>query len=336
MSPRPALTELPPLTPQLYAPTPARPVRAKTRRLAPQQAVVPHRHPWAQVAFSIEGVTRLTAEHGTYLVPPSRALWIPPGIEHAVTVLEPVQMVTLYLHQPAGRCGPTAWRHPARAPAGGAGAAESGDGHDDGHLDGHHDGDAAWRHCRVLEVSDLLRALTLQLDTQPDDAPCATPDRDRQALIAALIADELARARPVRLGIALPRDKRLRALCQAVIDEPARHATLAQWAQGVGASPRTLARLFRDELATSFGRWREQVLLAQALALATRGQPVAWIAAELGYASASAFTAMVRRTVGQPPSRFFASSQAAAAGAVAGAGAGADAGAGMGMGVQSL
>jgi AraC-like DNA-binding protein len=30
------------------------------------------------------------------------------------------------------------------------------------------------------------------------------------------------------------------------------------------------------------------------------------IAAELGYASPSAFSAMVRRAVGQPPSRFFA------------------------------
>lgn len=301
--PRPPRTELPPLTPLLYAPTPVRPVRAKTRRLTPQQAVVPHRHPWAQVAFSIEGVTRLTAEHGTYLVPPSRALWIPPGVEHAVTVIEPVQMVTLYLHQPAGRCGPTAWRDTAAGPL-----AEA---------------ESCWQQCRVLEVSDLLRALTLQLDTQPDEGPAAAADdarddtgrdADRQALIAALIADELARARPVRLGIALPRDKRLRALCQAVIDEPARHATLAQWAQGVGASPRTLARLFRDELATSFGRWREQVLLAQALALAARGRPVAWIAAELGYASASAFTAMVRRTVGQPPSRFFASAPGAPAG----------------------
>jgi AraC-like DNA-binding protein len=31
------------------------------------------------------------------------------------------------------------------------------------------------------------------------------------------------------------------------------------------------------------------------------------IAAELGYASASAFTAMVRRSVGAPPARFFGS-----------------------------
>ena len=34
-------------------------------------------------------------------------------------------------------------------------------------------------------------------------------------------------------------------------------------------------------------------------------RPMQVIAAELGYASASAFTAMVTRTVGMPPSRFF-------------------------------
>ena len=49
-----------------------------------------------------------------------------------------------------------------------------------------------------------------------------------------------------------------------------------------------------------------KVLLARALTLAAQGRPMGVIAAELGYASASAFTAMVRRAVGQPPGRFFA------------------------------
>ena len=71
-------------------------------------------------------------------------------------------------------------------------------------------------------------------------------------------------------------------------------------------SARTLARLFRQQLDTSFGPWRQQVLLAHALRLAAQRKPMALIAAELGYASPSAFSAMVRRAVGQPPSRFFA------------------------------
>jgi len=284
---------LAPLSPHLYAPTGQRPLRAKRRRLSAAQRVVPHRHDWAQLAFSADGLTRLTAEDGTYLVPPSRALWIPPGVEHAVTVLEQATIVTLYLHQGDGRCGP--WLPGERAAP-----AEADDG--------------AWRRCRVLEVSDLLRAAALQLDERPDDAfgPDAAA-RQREALLAAVVCDELRRAPPVRLGMPLPRDKRLRALCEAVIAEPARHATLDGWARGVGASPRTVARLFRDELATSFGRWREQVLLAQALAWSARGRPVAWIAGELGYASPSAFSAMVRRTAGQPPTRLFAAPAGAAA-----------------------
>ncbi|HWH81583.1 MAG TPA: AraC family transcriptional regulator, partial [Burkholderiaceae bacterium] len=102
-------------------------------------------------------------------------------------------------------------------------------------------------------------------------------------------------------------DKRLRALCQALLDAPGRHATLAGWAQACGASPRTVARLFRSELGTSFVQWRQQVLLARAVALAAGRVPMARIASELGYASPSAFSAMVRRSVGVPPRRFFAS-----------------------------
>lgn len=267
-------------TPQLYAPTPERPLRAKHSTLAADTHVEPHSHPWAQLAWSATGVLRLTADRGTYLVPPSRAVWVPPGVEHAVTVVETAALRTLYLHQRPGQCGP----------ARGAGCAD------------------AWQHCRVLEVSDLLRALMLALPSAPDGGPPPSPpELAREKLIAPLLADELLRAPPVRLGVALPEDKRLRALCEAVLDDPTRHDTLADWVRDIGASERTVARLFRDELGTSFGQWRQQVLLARALTLAARKRPMSEIAAELGYTSPSAFSAMVRRSVGAPPSKFFAS-----------------------------
>ena len=128
--------------------------------------------------------------------------------------------------------------------------------------------------------------------------------RTREQRLAGLLLDELRRAAPVRLGVDLPQEKRLRRLCAAVIDEPSRHATLAAWAADTGASARTMSRLFRSELGTSFVQWRQQVLLARAVPLAARKLPMATIAAELGYASPSAFAAMVRRSVGAPPSRF--------------------------------
>ncbi len=267
-----------PLTPHLYPPRQQRPVRAKLQHLSTDTRVVPHRHPWAQLALSATGVVRLTVADGTYIVPPWRALWIPPGTEHALTVVEDAELLTLYLHQPHGRFGPQVPRAL----------------------------DAAWRQCRVLEVSSLLRALAFELDVRPDgmSPPMSAGERQRDKRLSALLFDELRRARPVPLGVDLPRDRRLRALCEAVLNDPTRHATLQGWAGDSGASTRTVARLFRSELGSTFVQWRQQVLLAKAVAMAGRKLPMSRIAAELGYASASAFSAMVRRSVGAPPSRF--------------------------------
>jgi AraC-like DNA-binding protein/quercetin dioxygenase-like cupin family protein len=270
-----------PLTPHLFLPDAQRPVRAKLLHLSTDTRVVPHHHAWGQIALSATGVVRMTMADGSFIVPPSRALWIPPGVEHAVSVVEDAELLTLYLHQPRGRFGPQV----ARAL------------------------DAPWRQCRVLEVSGLMRALALELDARPDarGLSLSADELRREKRLSALLFDELRRARPLPLGIALPLEKRLRALCEAVLDEPTRHATLDGWARDAGASPRTVARLFRSELRTSFVQWRQQVLLARAVTLAARKLPMASIAAELGYASASAFSAMVRRSVGAPPSRFLVS-----------------------------
>lgn len=271
--------QLLPLDPALYAPTPGRPVRAKVRTLDVDAQVVPHSHAWAQVVFSTTGVCRVTAEHHSYIVPPSRAVWVPGGVEHAVTVVERAELRTLYLREAVPGAGPPA-------------------------LEGTAPGD--WSCCRVLEVSALLREGVLQLAATPGDAPATARERH----LAALVSDEIARARPVALGVVLPADKRLRALCDAVIDDPVRHASLEGWAAEAGASPRTVARLFRHELDTSFGQWRQQVLLAKALSLAAQRRPMNHIATELGYASASAFSAMVRRSVGLSPRRLLEGSQA--------------------------
>ena len=264
------------LTPHLFVPSRERPVRAKVRLLRADTQVLPHSHPWAQVAISTSGVVRLTVERGTYIVPPSRALWIPPGMVHAVTMVEDADLRTLYFHQARGRCGPGVPREQ----------------------------EDAWRQCRVLEVSDLLRAVVREMPTEPDDAPplsAAALQRERH--LSALLLDELARAAPVKLGVDLPHDKRLRHLCEAVLADPTRHETLAAWAQDTGASPRTVARLFRQELSSTFTQWRQQVILAKAVSLAAGRMPMGQIAAELGY-SPSAFSAMVRKSVGQPPGRF--------------------------------
>ncbi|WP_353233767.1 helix-turn-helix transcriptional regulator [Diaphorobacter ruginosibacter] len=267
------------LAPPPFVPTRERPVRVRYRKLMADTRIMPHSHAWAQVAISAYGVLRLDVPTGTYIVPPSRAVWVPPGVVHAVTMVEDADLRTLYLYQPPGRCGP----------------------------DVASDAQEVWRQCRVLEASDLLRALAREMPTEPDDGPAPGADAlRREKHLSALILDELRRANPVKLGVDLPQDKRLRMLCEAVIADPTRHETLADWAHNTGASPRTVARLFRTELGSTFTQWRQQVVLAKALSMAASRMPMGQIAAELGY-SPSAFSAMVRKSVGQSPARFFGS-----------------------------
>jgi AraC-like DNA-binding protein len=84
-----------------------------------------HRHRAGQVLFSATGVMRVTASGGLWVVPPHRAIWIPPGLRHAVRASGPVAMRALFVHGEAARRLPKA--------------------------------------CTVIGVSPLLRALILGL-----------------------------------------------------------------------------------------------------------------------------------------------------------------------------
>ncbi|MDO8651904.1 MAG: helix-turn-helix transcriptional regulator [Undibacterium sp.] len=152
--------------------------------------------------------------------------------------------------------------------------------------------------CVVLEVSGLMRELVLALTAL--DQPGTREDH----LVATLL-DELSNAENLPMSVAMPRDKRLKMLCETLLGDPASNLTLHDFAQQVGASERTLARLCEQELGMSFGMWRQQMRLARAAPLIASGLPLSAVAAELGYASQSAFSAMFKKTFGKSPSVFF-------------------------------
>lgn len=252
-----------------FEPTRQRPVRVRARSMPADTHFEPHRHAWSQLAYCASGIVQVTAQRAeggdevTYIVPPSRAVWIAPGALHSVHVLEDARFRTLYMDASVTPTG--------------------------------------WAGCRVIVVSPLLRELVSALDR-------AGLAREREERLTQLVLDEIAHADMHALGVPMPStqsgDKRLRALCEAVLGAPAQRSTLAEWSAEFGASERTMARLFRDELGISYQQWRQQAILAHALPMLARGTPVSHVAAASGYASDSAFTAMFKSAMGQPPSQF--------------------------------
>lgn len=155
--------------------------------------------------------------------------------------------------------------------------------------------------CKVVMVSPLLRALMLELVAAPVDYD----ENGRIGHVAALLLDEIGALDPQPPHIPMPADKRLRRVCEALLREPARDETLADWSAVAGASSRTLARLFERETGMRFVAWRHQVRLAEALARLAQGHDVALVARAVGYRSPSAFTAMFRQTLGTTPRDYF-------------------------------
>jgi AraC-like DNA-binding protein len=152
----------------------------------------------------------------------------------------------------------------------------------------------------VIEVSGLLRELILALTAEPIDYPL----EGRAEQIAALILAELSAARVVPIQIPWPRDRRLQTICAAILAQPGLQRGIEAWGSEVGASARTLIRLFQAELGLNYRQWVQQVRLADAVCRLSEGVPVARIAADLGYRSTSAFSAMFHRALGAPPQRY--------------------------------
>jgi len=156
--------------------------------------------------------------------------------------------------------------------------------------------------CGILFVQPLLRELLLRFAAGP--SPYPEGDTREERLVAVLL-DELQAAPLEPLHLPLPMDRRLRRLVDALIDDPSVRFTIDEWGARVGASNRTLARLFQRETGMSFVRWRQQLHVRLALQRLGNGQSVTSVAHDLGYESTSAFIAMFRRMLGTTPARYF-------------------------------
>lgn len=56
-----------------------------------------HRHTWAQLTYATDGLLTIETPDGTWTVPPNRAVWIPPGMDHAIKTTVSAAFRSLYI-----------------------------------------------------------------------------------------------------------------------------------------------------------------------------------------------------------------------------------------------
>jgi AraC-like DNA-binding protein/mannose-6-phosphate isomerase-like protein (cupin superfamily) len=220
-----------------------------------------HTHDRAQFLYACSGVMSVITPATTFIIPPQRALWLPVGVEHEVSCRGAVSLRTLYID-------------PAYVT------------------------DASV--CRVVEVSDFLKALILEIvsfDTMHNLT-------GREERIIRLLLDEIARMPHAPFCAPMPIDDRLLRVCKAIIANPSDKRDIDDWAYFACMGRRTFTRAFQRETGMGLAVWRQQVRLMAALSMIASGLPVANVAFETGYGSPSAFSAMFRRAFGMAPSAY--------------------------------
>lgn len=224
-----------------------------------------HVHDDHQLAWAASGVLTVRTEAADWVLPPTRALWIPAGLKHETLAAGAATMRSLYIR-------------PDRSPA-------------------------SWREPVPVTVGPLLAALIGYLDAGSPGH--GTLDAGQRARAEALLADLLHPVPMTAIEIRMPGDERAADVAARLLADPADGRTLAEWGTEVGASARTLARAFQAGAGMTFGQWRCLARLHAALPRLAAGQPVGTVARHVGYQTASAFVAAFRSQTGHTPAAYF-------------------------------
>lgn len=220
-----------------------------------------HTHDRAQLSFALSGVLTVNTGSTSFVLPPNRAVWIPPHMKHQTICRSEVVFRVIYIDE---RFANGQKKH------------------------------------RVFEVSPLLRALIGEIAGFDRDLDMAS----REAAIVQLLLNEVDRMPDVPIQAELPRDRRLRRVCEAILADPADTREIDHWAKEVGMARRTFTRSFREETGMGLAMWRRQVRVMEAASRIAAGESVTTVAYNVGYNSPSAFTAMFHRTLGAAPTEY--------------------------------
>lgn len=226
--------------------------------------VAPHHHRRAQILYAVSGSMTAVTDEGRWVIPPSRALWIPGGARHALVVRRGIALRTLYLDESID------WV-PRRAA------------------------------CEVIQVAPLVRELILaavaaEWDYGPDSATTR---------LVRVLCDRLVAAPQEPVYLPAPTDPRAQRVAAIYRREPADHRTISELGRVVGASPRTLERLFLAQTGLPLGQWVQQLRLISAMERIADDEPVGDAAFAVGYQNPSSFIAVFKRRFGTTPAQYF-------------------------------
>ncbi|OYQ82565.1 hypothetical protein B9T11_00105 [Wohlfahrtiimonas chitiniclastica] len=152
-------------------------------------------------------------------------------------------------------------------------------------------------HPMIWVATSLMRAVLETIASAPWDTDWQLPSRGYHWLL--VLWDELVSAKREHMYLDYPEDYRLQKY-----DLLAQAPPLSELALHVGASERTITRIFQKETGMNYQSWRQQWRLLKAIELLSEHQPMMEIALSLGFGSYSAFSTFFKNMMGISPKKY--------------------------------
>ena len=148
----------------------------------------------------------------------------------------------------------------------------------------------------ILSVSSLLREVLERIAIAPFESEW---QQGKLANLLPVFFDEIGEATAQPTLLSIPQDRRLKSIDFATLPP-----SLNQLATQVGASEKTITRLFQHETGMSYQQWRQQWRFIKSLELLSTHTTYSMITQELGLASDSAFISFFRKMTGMTPREY--------------------------------
>lgn len=224
-----------------------------------------HEHHYHQITYARKGTTQIEGPEGRHLLPAGHALWIPAHTRHR-TMIRNLDGVALYFD-------------PAELP------------------------DTSDR-IRTFSVPPVLREMFFHALCWPDGAgERSVLARSFFQTLALLCKEQVQDMAEHAFILPKATHPSLQKAMDAALSDPGRSSLSSALTQA-GMSERSFRRHFTKETGMTWQEWITQARLFHAATLLAEGQRVTDVAAEVGYASLSAFAKAFTTLVGTPPGRF--------------------------------
>ncbi|QLR43927.1 helix-turn-helix transcriptional regulator [Enterobacter sp. RHBSTW-00994] len=224
----------------------------------------PHHHAQGQLLFATKGVMLVETDRQRWVIPPQRALWIPPFQEHTYSVLSETALRAIWFSPSLiALCEPFTRKEEVH----------------------------------VIMATPLFKELIGGLFS-------AGYSQASQRTMAVLLLEILSETQHISAELPMPVDERLQRTAREIIANNLWDMPMEILAERAAMSERTFSRLFIKDTGFSFRAWRQRARICASLDLLANGIPVKQVAWMLGFSGQSSFAAAFRSILNATPGEF--------------------------------